>query len=228
MPLDFEVFGRGIYTPREAARILGCSPVDVRRWTRGSGTSEPLWSAYYQDLDETSELSFEDLVELRTVLALRKVTSLQAIRFSYEEAKIRFGVQRPFSSLEFKTDGKEILAKIPEIDDSFLSLSKKAAGQSVFGKIIEQSLKGLEYEDGQAARWRPVIAKFVVIDPRRQFGEPIDDEYGVSTRTILADFNNFGDIKYLENIYEIPAENIRDALKFEKNLDKQFDGKGAF
>jgi len=48
VPLDDSIFGEGIYTPREAARLVGGTPQEVLRWTRGSGTSEPLWNAYYQ------------------------------------------------------------------------------------------------------------------------------------------------------------------------------------
>jgi hypothetical protein len=52
MALDNKILGLGVYTPREAARLVGTDPQQVLRWTRGSGPNEPLWNAHYQFLDD--------------------------------------------------------------------------------------------------------------------------------------------------------------------------------
>lgn len=227
MPLDHDIFGEGIYTPREAARLIGCSPTDVRRWTRGSGTTEALWDGYYQDLDDAAEINFADLIELRTVFALRNVTSLQAIRYAYDLAQQTFDVERPFLTLNFKTDGKEILVKGAESDENLTSLSKKHPTQRAFGRLIEQSLKDLEYEKGKVVRWRPSIAKQVVVDPARSFGTPIIDEYGVSTAVLKNELERFDDLKYLSKIYEIPETTVVEAIKFENKLDAGVNGQSS-
>ena len=72
MPLDGAILGEGIYIPRQAARLLGATAQDVLRWTRGSGPVDPLWKAHYQFLDDTAEVSFQDLMDLRIVRALRR------------------------------------------------------------------------------------------------------------------------------------------------------------
>lgn len=228
MPLDVEILGHGIYSPRQAARLIGSTAQEVRRWTRGSGPTEPLWSAYYQPMDDTAELSFADLIEVRVVRALRKQgISLQAIRYAIRVAEGRFGVKRPLSSKQFFTDGKEILMEAIEDDGEYVSLHKHRPGQKVFSKLVNQSLVDLEYEDGVAARWRPTRSGKVVIDPQRSFGAPIIDQYGVSTGTIFEEYEVFKDMSYLEKIYEIPKNLIREAVKFEWSLQLQGDGKGT-
>jgi uncharacterized protein (DUF433 family) len=221
MPLDRAILGEGIYSPRQAARLLGSSPQNVLRWTRGSGPQEPLWRAHYQFLDDTAEISFVDLIELRVVRALRGAgISLQAIRYAIEMAKSRFGIERPLSAVQFKTDGTEVLMDAVEHDGELVSLSKKRPGQKVFARIVAQSVRGLEFEGGRVSRWRPEQAKHVVIDPERSFGEPILDDYGVSTATLFRDFERFHDHKYLSRLYEVDISQVKDAVGFEDGLNQ--------
>lgn len=119
---DAAIIGAGIYTPRQAARLLHATPQEVLRWTRGSGATAALWDAHYQFLDDTTEISFTDLVELRVVKAFRRAgISLQAIRFAIDLAIDRFGVRHPLSTLDFKTDGTEILIAALEQDGNLES-----------------------------------------------------------------------------------------------------------
>ncbi len=222
MPLDAEIFGAGIYTPRQAARLIGTSPQDVLRWTRGSGTTDALWDAHYQFIDDTTELSFKDLIELRVVNAFRRSgVSLQAIRYAIALAENRFNVKHPLSTMDFKTDGKEILMEALERDGELVSLSKMRPGQKVWTTIISQSLNDLEYEEGESVRWRPHHTPKVIIDPKRLFGAPVLDDYGIQTSTLFAEYKEFEDLGYISNIYEIPLQVLRQAIKFEMDLEER-------
>lgn len=224
MPLDDGILGLGVYTPREAARLVGTNAQQVLRWTRGSGPNEPLWRGHYQFLDDdVTEISFIDLVEVRVVAAMRRAgISLQSIRFAIKFAKDVFDIDKPLASQSFKTDGKEILMEAIERDGEFVSLSKKRPGQKVFREIISQSLNDLEYEDDYAARWRPTKFPDIVIDPNRFFGEPILDEFGVSTSMIAREHKQFGDFHYLARIYEIPMPKLKLGIAFERDLDEGY------
>ena len=159
MPFDEAIFGSGIYSPREAARLVGGSTQDVLRWTRGSGATDPLWKAHYQFLDDTTELSFLDLIEVRVVKALRRSgVSLQAIRFALDIAENRFEVKRPLATRRFKLLGGEILMDAIENDGELVSLSRRNPGQKIFSEIVKQSLNDLEYENDYVIRWRPSSA----------------------------------------------------------------------
>jgi uncharacterized protein (DUF433 family) len=217
--LDAPIFGEGIYRPREAARLIGATPQDVLRWTRGSGSSTPIWTGHYQFVDDSTEISFIDLIELRVVRALRHCgISLQSIRYAIEFAKNKFDIERPLSTLNFKTDGAEILVDAVENDGELVSLSRKNPGQKVFKKIIDQSLSGLEYDGLRPRRWRPVAAQHVVLDPSRSFGAPLIDEVGVTTQTIFSEWTRAKNIRYISRLYEIDENLVRDAIKFENSL----------
>jgi uncharacterized protein (DUF433 family)/DNA-binding transcriptional MerR regulator len=221
MSLDGAIIGEGIYSPRQAARLLGSSPQDVLRWTRGSGPNDPLWRAHYQFLDDTSEISFLDLIELRVVRALRVAgVSLQAIRYAIELAQKRFEIDRPLSTMQFKTDGTEILMNAVERDGELVSLSKKRPGQKVFARLVEQSISGLEFEGSRVRRWRPDQTKHIVIDPERSFGDPILDKLGISTRVLFGEYDRVRDYKYLARLYEVDIAHIRDAVSFEDRLNQ--------
>lgn len=220
MPLDLSILGHGVYSPREVARLIGCTPQEVLRWTRGSGPFDPLWKGYYQEIDDSTELSFADLVEVRVVKSLRIAKiSMQAIRYAIQLAKDKYGIERPLSSLGFRTDGQEILIEALEKDGQLMSLSKKRPGQKVFKDIVQQSLVDLEYKEDRPILWRPKNAKHIVIDPSRFFGDPVIDEYGISSNTLYREYNEFEDIRYLSQIYEIPLPYIKDAIAFESHLD---------
>lgn len=220
MPLDTNILGHGVYTPREAARLVGGTAQQVLRWTRGSGPSDPLWNAEYQFIEDSTEISFLDLIEVRVVDAMRRAgVSLQAIRFAIQLARDKFGVERPLSSRDFKTDGQEVLMSAIEEDGEFVSLSKKRPGQKVFKEIVLQSLNDLEYENSLAARWRPTGFSGIVIDPNRHFGTPLLSEYGISTATIFSENKTFNDASYLAKIYEIPLQIIKQAISYEASLD---------
>lgn len=230
MALDLEIFGQGVYSPTQAARLIGSTPHEVRRWTHGGSGLKPLWQSYYVNLDGSKDLSFLDLVELRIVKAFRSHNiSLQAIRFAIQFAKEAYGVDHPLTILKFKTDGSEILAEAIEHDGELVSLSSKRPGQKVFKKIVEQSLNDLEYEDGSVARWWVSKDKTIVIDPARQFGAPLLDEYGIATKAIFDEFNSNPNLTHVANLFEIPRKVVSAALEFERSLSAKItNGESSF
>lgn len=222
MPLDDQILGMGVYTPKEAARLIGTSSQQVLRWTRGSGPSSPIFDSYYNFIDEdVTEISFLDLIEIRVINALRRANmSLQSIRYAKALAEERFGIVRPFAFRSFKTDGSEILMDALEHDGEFVSLSSKHPGQKVFRMIVKQSLNDLEYDGDLAARWRPLNYSQIVIDPTRNFGTPILDEYGLASNIIFEEFKQFEDLDYLSSIYEVPKSSLMHCINFESSLDE--------
>jgi len=98
-PVD-DVLGRGVYRAAEALRLINfrrryetstrtISRQTIARWLRGydyvrdgvTHHSDRLWRPDYINEDDTIELSFRDLIELRFVKAFRDVgLSLPTIR----------------------------------------------------------------------------------------------------------------------------------------------------
>ncbi|MEM1374738.1 MAG: hypothetical protein AAGF78_10200 [Pseudomonadota bacterium] len=221
MSSNILTFSSGVYTPRQAARLVGAKPRDVLRWTRGSGPSEPIWRAHYQGLDDTTEISFLDLIEVRVVSALRREgATLQAIRYAIQIAKNEFRIERPLASQKFYLSGTEILMDAVEGDGQLVSLSKRRPTQKVFKRIIEQNLEDVEYEDDVAARWRPNWVSGIVLDPKRQFGNPILDDFGLSTETIRRELENELTEREISSLYEVPLDLVKAAKKFELRLEE--------
>ncbi len=220
--------GVGYYTAPEAAKLLRFTPIKVRRWMRGytyrsdDGATHqmpPLWDPELPANDERLEISFRDLVDLRYVGAfLEAGVSLQCVRLCIERARSITGDYRPFSTLNFRTDGKAIFMAIEsELEgDELLDLKKL---QYVMKEVVEPSFKDFEYDDRKVVRWRPSrSARSVVIDPKYSFGQPIIDGLAIPTRVLDDAVKAEGGEKQVALLYEVPVGLVRQAVRFEQEL----------
>jgi len=85
-------------------------------------------------------------------------------------------------------------------------------------RIIEPSLKGLEFEDDFAARWWPLgRARGVVIDPKRQFGATWLIMLLACQRSFLrALVEAEGSIVKAARAFMVPPASVRRAVAFEE------------
>ncbi|MFD2578120.1 hypothetical protein ACFSTD_04780 [Novosphingobium colocasiae] len=129
----------------------------------------------------------------------------------------------PFSTQQFRTDGKTIFLEITRnIDEpEFIDLRKKSQG--VFKRVVEPSLQDLEFGPSGAERWWLLHGKkTVVADPARSFGQPILADHGISTARIVEVVAGEGSVeKKAAKVYEIKPRLIRDALAYEASLGAQ-------
>jgi uncharacterized protein (DUF433 family) len=214
----------GIYSPAEAAQMIGMGAQTLRRWLTGysfeseqaSHTQPPLWKPQYANDDGEFLLGFRDLIEARVVFALRKKgISLQTIRLCLDRAKLLVKDDRPLSTRSFKTDGKSIFLVITEgIDEPQLIDLKKRQG--VFHRIIEPSLSGLEFGPTAAERWWLLAGKrTIVADPSIAFGAPSIADHGMTTSRIVQAVRAEGSAAKVARLYEIDPRAVRDAIRYE-------------
>lgn len=222
-PMTQEEFGIGIYSAAEAARMLGMSPVTLRRWLLGyehhGKVERALWQPQYYPDDEGVLLGFRDLIEARIVHALRaKRIGLQTIRVCIERARAIVGDEHPFSTKQFKTDGRNIFLEITrELDEPLLIDLKKSQG--VFKRVVAPTLQDLDFGPEGAERWWLLHGKrTIVADPERSFGQPIVAETGVATATIARSVRAEGSIERTAKIFELRPALVRDALAYEEQL----------
>jgi hypothetical protein len=113
-------------TAPSAARVPDFSP-PARLRSVGRRTiwhSGPLWIPDYVNDDDTIELSFRDLIELRFVKAFRDVgLSLPTIRECFNRAVEAVEDPRAFSTLRFRTDGSTIF-----LETAFTTLVEQREG----------------------------------------------------------------------------------------------------
>jgi uncharacterized protein (DUF433 family) len=227
-PTVSEYVGVGLYALGDAAKLLHSPPRNIRRWLDGyvykdhAGEEHrmpPLWNADLPKADDHIELSFRDLIELRFVKAFVDAgIGLKAIRNCLNYARSCVESDRPFSSGQFRTDGKTIFLESLERagEPKLLDLRKK---QYVFKQIVDRSFKDLDLEDDAVARWRPFHGKpSIVIDPDRAFGQPIAAGFGVPTIVLAEAVKAEGSEARVARLFEVPPSVVRDAVRFENEL----------
>jgi hypothetical protein len=191
---DLSMIGLGLYTPAEAAALTHVEIPKIRRWLCGHSIGDKsypaLWRSQLEKFDvEQLCLSFLDLVQLRVAKAFIEAgLSPQKVRRAIEFGSQIVASDYPFASARFRTDGKTVVLHVLKTDGDEELIDLFSHGQYLMQKVIEPSLKNLEFDEADiAARWWPLgRAKGVVIDPQRQFGQPIDDATGVPT-SVLAE-----------------------------------------
>lgn len=214
-----DYIGVGLYSLPDAARLLGVSPNTLRYWSGESGHAEPLVARRFLD-DEL--LTFSELIELHFVELFRSQNvSLQTIRKAAAASR-KFDTRYPFTVKQFDTDGNTIFATLKSHETDRVLVEDLQRGQLVFREIVRPFFKKLDYRPtNEAERFWPMRKSGrVVLDPSRRFGQPIDAETGVPTRTIF-DAVRAGagqDERQVARWLDIPIEAVKAAVRFERSL----------
>ncbi len=235
---ETKVLGRGVYGAGEALRLLNfragvaategqVSRQTVARWLRGYDFkvhgeihhSMPLWTPDYANDDDLIELSFRDLIELRFVKAFRDAgVGLQTVRQCFERAVELVQDERPFSTRQFRTDGRTIFLEITEgtNDGALVDLRQR---QTVFRSFVAPSFKDLEFDADVVARWFPLGGKrTVMVDPAFAFGRPVSAAGHVPTEVLALAARVEGSAERAARVYDVPIAAVRDAVAFESKL----------
>lgn len=218
----------GIYSVPDAARLTRVSTWRIRRWLRGyrfrtkkkQYHSPPLWHGQLEPIDHSLALGFLDLIEIRFVDAFVKAgVSWTMLRKAHERGVELFENPHPFCTNRFVTDGRDIFAELHRKTGE-ASLLEIVNRQHVFAQIISPFLKELEFTDCDVlVRWRPATTRrLVVLDPTRNFGRPIVNQHGVPTEILATATKACGSIQEVSRWYEVPEDEIEDAVEFEQKL----------
>lgn len=218
----------GIYSIPQASRLTGIPMARVRRWIKGyhyqqAGKrrhSDPDVTRELPPIDGTEALGFLDLIDLRFVDAfLRFGVSMKTIRHAAERASILFTDRHPFASRRFYTDGRRVLAEIQSGAPDDKALLDLKADQLGFYEVIKPSLRaGLIFDEltGQAVEWAPnPETPHVVLDPKRQFGQPIIKSAGIQTSVLAAAYKAERSVARVAAWFEITEDEVGEALRFE-------------
>jgi len=158
-------------------------------------------------------------MEIRFVDAfLEAGLSLKKIRRAAQLATELVGTDHPFSTRKFHTDGKRVFAEIENEDPSGKALYDLEGRQfGIYDVILPSLIEGVEFgEDGQAISWQPnPSTPLVIIDPRRQFGQPIIRDAGLQTAVLADAVRAEGSVDAVASYYEVQPEAVKQAVKFE-------------
>ena len=207
--------GVGLYSVPNAARLIRVSSQQVRRWI------DPQDGLIRRALPPDEQtITFLELMELHFVKMFREAgVSLQTVRRAAKTAARRFECAYPFTVHRFDTDGRTIFATLIEAERNRKLVEDLQHGQYVFETIVRPFFKKLEYHHDDPVRFWPMgHTHRIVLDPRRQFGKPIDDASGVPTRALFRAVIAGDDLSTVATWFNVPAAAVAAAIKFEESL----------
>lgn len=216
----------GLYTVPEASRLTRISTGKIRRWIKGydfrtSGSirhSDAVWQGEIKPIDKKTSLSFRDLLELRFVDAfIRAGVSWRTMRRAHTKAQDELQTTHPFCSNRIATDGKNILMRQAK-EDSDEALINLITDQKEFSRLVETFLKELEFSGNDIIWWPLGKERQIVLDPRRNFGQPSAARSGVPTQVLARSVRTNRSVEVVSHWFEVSEGEIRDAVEFETRL----------
>src|SRR5438552_7258970 len=221
-----QLLNAGLYTVPEAARLTRISVGKVRRWLKGydfrSGTSlrhaDAGWQGEIKPIANKLALSFRDLLELRFVDAFISAgVSWRTMRRAHSRAQTKLKTTHPFCSNRIFTDGRSILLRQGE-EDSDQVLIDLANDQAEFARIVEPFRKELQFSGSDIIWWPLGKERQIVVDPKRNFGQPSAAQSGVPTRVLARSVKTNASVEAVSHWFEVSEGEVRDAVEFETRL----------
>jgi uncharacterized protein (DUF433 family) len=210
--------GSGIYPIPEASRLTKVAASRIRRWLDGT-ENNGLWVGQHKQISDSTVLGFLDLQEVRFVDAFLKAgVKWKILRLAHEIAKERYKTQRPFCTKRFATDGKHIIEQARM--DGQMAWDETAFRQKIFPQVVAPFLRDLEFSnDDKLLRWWPLgLKKRVVLDPQRQFGQPLVSSTGIRTEVLHLMVKAGTPAPDVAQWFEVDLEDVIDAVEFETQL----------
>lgn len=180
--------------------------------------SDAVWQGEIKPVDNKISLSFRDLLELRFVDAfIRAGVSWRTMRRAHTKAQNELESTHPFCSNRIFTDGRSILLQQGE-EDSDQTLIDLATNQAEFSRIVEPFRKELEFSGNDIIWWPLGREREIVLDPKRNFGQPSVARSGVPTRVLARSVKTNRSVEVVSHWFEVSEGEVRDALDFETRL----------
>jgi len=224
--LEPNLLNTGLYTVPEASRLTRISTGKIRRWIKGydfrtSGSirhSDAVWQGEIKPIDKKISLSFRDLLELRFVDAfIRAGVTWRTMRRAHAKAQDELQSTHPFCSNRIFTDGRGILLRQGE-EDFDQTLIDLATNQVEFSRLVEPFRKELEFSGSDIIWWSLGRERHIVLDPRRNFGQPSAARSGVPTRVLARSVKTNRSVEVVSHWFEVSEGEVRDAVEFETRL----------
>lgn len=217
---DAATKGFGVYTAGEAARYGKIPIATLNAWFFGTQKRQPLRSGAIND-EGGKAITFVEFVEALAIRALRidHGISLQKIREAITTAKNEYGIDHPFAHRDHKTVliNRDIHIFLDRNDGNPTGLTGIDRGQKSFKPCIEAYMKNLEFgEDGLASNYTAFTHNniHVVLNPVRQFGQPVIAETGYSAETLWRAALAEGGFERAAEIYEVTPDAVEAAYRY--------------
>lgn len=223
MPLETQSLigvGTGVYTLPDIAYILNLPTSKVRRWMREywqlrfSSSAE---SEFSRGSGRELVTNFLTLIEFYTFFQLRQEgVSAQKIVKAHQILAKTFRTKYPFAKSNLLTDGEQVLfngeaGNIIQADET-LQINIKEA--------IEPFCKKVEFnEDDIVKRFYPMGKDHsIVIDPKRQFGQPVIGDTNILAETVYNLYRGGESVGMITNLYALTVDQVNDAINYYRKV----------
>jgi uncharacterized protein (DUF433 family) len=215
--------GEGVYLVKDVSQILCLDYKKVYRWIVGYWTGGLDHEISYVFGDNNNRaINFYSLIEFYTFFKLREkgVTTTEIKKLHSKLSKVLHTkypfavVQDYFVEQKRSKKGKRIRTFVyyTYLD----SIIKHDVKDQFSFRFIEEFLKKIEFDENNlAAKFYPLAdSKNVVVDPKRQFGQPIIKGTNIQTATIRNLHLAGESIENICNLYDLDKEAVEDALSY--------------
>lgn len=182
-----------LYTQGQAAQIVGIPGSTFNHWASGYTTASGNRKPSFITVERPGRgytVPFVGLAEAWLVRAFTRAgVPVARIRPALEQLRTQIGLEHALASDQLKTDGAEILWDLREKDHGFDDnrLVVVRNGRAMFGEIVREHLKHVEYRDGFVGQLRIPRADgaAITVDPQINFGQPTLTQFGIRVDDIV-------------------------------------------
>jgi uncharacterized protein (DUF433 family) len=213
---------RPVYGTSQVDRLLSLTPGTARRWidgyVRGGRFYEPVIRP-----ERTGEdvVTWGEFVETR-LLAEYRGKNVPMIRMRPAIMRLRelLGTRYPLAHAKPFVDGRELVLAVQDdvaLDASLRIVIVVRTGQTVLAEPAQHFVDTVEFGEGAdptVVRLRPREGSgLVVIDPLRQFGEPV--VRSVPTEVIAEQIRAGDRLDMVADLYELSRDEVEAAVRYE-------------
>jgi uncharacterized protein (DUF433 family) len=205
-----------LYTQSEAAGMLGLPQSTFNHWAAGYETMAGNRKPGFITIERPGRgytVPFVGLAEAWIVRAFTRAgVPVSRIRPALEVLRTEINIEHALASDRLKTDGAEILWDLRQKDASFDDnrLVVVRNGHTMFGEIVREHLRHVDYRDGFIGQLRIPRADGadLSVNPLINFGQPTLTGYGIRVEDILDRVQAGETIDEVATDFDLPAETV--------------------
>jgi uncharacterized protein (DUF433 family) len=205
--------GHGIFLPKDISHILDLPYHKVRHWVFEFWDNKfGHYGAYSFGQKGNKAIDFHTLIEFYVFYQLRSQgISSQRIQKVHNELMNDLDTKYPFAHAKISTDGRGIwYEKVGNLI--------KVDGKNQFDikDLLHPFLKKIEFgKDDIAERYFPLTkSKNIVIDPKRQFGQPIINGTSIRIDIVYKLYQGGESAEHISSLYNITPKQVNDAILY--------------
>lgn len=215
-----DLLERPLYGMSQVDRLLALPSGTARRWIDGYQRRGRFYDPVIRIEPSGSEIvTLGEFVETRFLAEYRtKGVPLVRMRPAIMELRKEFGPY-PLAHARPLVDGKDLVLRVQESVglDKALVLVVVRSGQLSLSEPAHQFVQSVEYGEGTdriVQRIHPLSGNTaVVVDPPRQFGEPV--VRSVPTAVIAELFDAGDSMESIAELYELDRDDVEAAVRYE-------------